>query len=117
MPLGERRELAGLLAALAGLRLPRERVLAVLRRDPMIREILQESTVAQGWWEEGREEGRREGRDLVRLALEGRFGSLQPDEQAALAVADVGTLRGIVAHLGADSREQLRSRLRLSSSR
>lgn len=115
LPVGERRELVGLLAALAGLRLPRERLLEVLRRDPMIREILQESSVAQGWWEEGRERGREEGqRELARLALEGRFGTLEADEQSALAAADTATLHAIVARLTTDSREQARARLGLS---
>ena len=123
LPAGERRELVGLLAALAGLRLPRERLLERLGRDPMIREILQESSVAQGWWEEGertgrdrgRQEGREEGqRELARLALEGRFGTLEADEQAALAVADSTALQAIVVHLTTDSRDQVRTRLGLT---
>jgi len=115
LPLGERRELTGLLAALAGLRLPRAAVLEALRREPMIREILQESSVAEEWREQGREQGRQEGqRELVRLALEDRFGALASDEQAALAAADTATLRALVAHLADDSRDQLRARLGLA---
>ena len=84
----------------------------------MIREVLRDPSVAQGWWEEGRErgreEGRQEGRELVRMAVEGRHGTLEADEQAALAAADAATLRAIVAHLTTDSREQVRARLGLS---
>ena len=119
LPVGERRDLMGLVAALGGLALPREAVLAALRRDPMIRQILEDSSVAQGWWEEGREAGERAGReagqrDLVRHALEDRFGALAADEEAALATAGAATLRTIVLHLAADRREQVRARLGLT---
>ena len=89
----------------------------------MIREILQDSSVAQGWWEEGRDRGRQEGREegreegqreLARLALEGRFGTLGADEQAALAIADSAALQAIVVHLTTDSRDQVRTRLGLT---
>ena len=49
LPAGDCRELLGLLAALARLRLPRERLLERLGRDPMIREVLGDPSVAQGW--------------------------------------------------------------------
>ena len=110
----ERRELLGLAAGLAGLRLPRAAVLQVLRREPMIRDILRDSSVAQGWFDEGRQEGRQEGRrELVRQALEDRFGAVDGDVLAALATADAGALRAVVAHLAADSPAQVRQRLGL----
>ena len=123
LPAGELRDLTGRVAALAGLARPRQAVLAALRRDPMIRQILEESSVAQGWWEEGHERGRQEGREegrqqegreLAHLALEGRFGTREADEQAVRAHADTATLRAVVIHLASDSREQVRSRLGLA---
>ena len=114
VPADERRELLGLAAGLAGLRLPREAVLQALRRDPMIRDILRDSSVAQGWFQEGLQEGRQEGqRELVRLALEDRFGAVDPEVRAALATADVATLRALLAHLAADTPAQVRRRLGL----
>jgi hypothetical protein len=110
LAVAERRELLGL----AGLRLPREAVLHVLRREPMIRDILRDSSVGQGWFDEGRQEGRQEGRrELVRQALEDRFGTVDADVQAALVTADAGTLRAVVANLAVDSPAQVRRRLGL----
>jgi hypothetical protein len=60
--------------------------------------------------EKGQEEGRRQ---MVRAALEGRFGTLSEDLLAALNAADEATLRDVVAHIGTDSLEQARARLGL----
>ncbi|HEV7216679.1 MAG TPA: hypothetical protein VGP33_16355 [Chloroflexota bacterium] len=61
MAVAERSELAGLLAALAGLRLPPDLVTLALSRDPMLGGILEVSGVTQLWREEGREAGRQDG--------------------------------------------------------
>jgi hypothetical protein len=106
----DRREFVGLTAGLAGLRLPREAVLAALRRDTTLRDILRDSSVAQGWFEEGRQEGQRE---LVRQALEDRFGAVEPDVLAALEKADAAALGALVVHLASDTPSQLRQRLGL----
>jgi predicted transposase YdaD len=125
-PLEERRELTGLLITLAGLRLPRERLLAAIRRNPMIDELLRESSVAEEFIEEGfkrgieqgREQGREEGRsagvrDAVLLLLEGRFGALDPALVAAIERADKPTLEQVLLHGATDTSEQLRARLGL----
>jgi predicted transposase YdaD len=84
----------------------------------MIRDILRDSSVAQGWFEEGRQEGRQEGRregqrELVRQALEDRFGTVEPEVLAALTMADAATLRALVVHLATDTPAQVRQRLGL----
>jgi predicted transposase YdaD len=120
LPRAERSELTGLLAALAGLRLPPDIVTQALRRNPMIREILDESSVAALWREEGREAGREEGREegqreTLRLVLESRFGSLDAAVLKKLQEADAPTLRSLVTHLATDRWEQVRERLGLDA--
>lgn len=123
LPEAERGELTGLLAVLAGLRLPRPVVQEVMRRNPMLRNLLNESSVAELLREEagaegrtkGRAEGKEEGqRELVLAILESRFGPLEPEELAALRVAKEPTLRGLAIHSATDSREQARLRLGLA---
>ncbi len=64
---------------------------------------------------EGRTQGRGEGmRQLAQIALEGRFGTVDEDVQAALGTADETTLRLLVAHLSTDTIEYVRARLGLS---
>lgn len=104
----ERSDLIGLLAALAGLRLPRATVLEALRRNPMINDLLNESSVAGAFIEEGE---RRMARRMARSALEGRFGPLSDDLLAAISTADEVALQEIVAHVAAETVEQVRERL------
>jgi predicted transposase YdaD len=128
LPPGEREELTGLLAVLAGMRVPRPVVEQVLRRNPMIREILGESSVAAIWrdegkakWKEvGKAEGKAEGlaegeakgqRTLVQALLESRFGPLDAAEVAALQEAKEPLLRALAPYIVTDSREQVRARL------
>jgi len=123
LPPGERGELTGLLTVLAGLRLPRSVVEQILRRNPMIRDLLSQSSVAEILREEaaaegmakGIAEGKAEGqRSLVQLLLENRFGALAAAELAALTSASEPTLRDVAVHLATDSREQVRARLGLA---
>ena len=110
----DRRDFVGLTVGLAGLRLPREAMRQVLRRDPMLRDILRDSSTVEIWLEEGRQEGRQEGqRELVRQALEDRFGAVEPEALAALATADAATLRALVVHPAGDTPAQVRRRLGL----
>lgn len=108
LPRAERSELTGLLAALAGLRLPRDIVTQALRRDPMLREILDESSIAEVYREEGR-------REAARLILEDRFGTLDAAMLSRLQEADAATLRSLVTHLATDRWEQIRTRLGLEA--
>lgn len=111
LPRGEQSEITGTLVLLAGVNLPLDTIIEAIRRRPMLGEIFEESSVAQWLMEKGQEEGRRQ---MVRAALEGRFGTLSEDLLAALNAADEAALRDVVAHIGTDSLEQARSRLGLS---
>ena len=119
----ERSDLLELLALLAGLRLPARAMLDALRKEPMIEDLLRHSSVAQALIEEGRDEGLRQGRDeglnegmreSVRLAIEGRLGPLDEELRTAIERADQTTLRNVLAHVAADTPEQLRARLGLT---
>lgn len=115
----ERSELIGLLAVLAGIRLPRDAILAVLRRNHMLDDLLKESSVASAWFEEGIEQGLQQGlqqgmRNTIRLVLEGRFGTLDEAVRAALDQADETLLADLSRHAGTDSLEQIRARLGMS---
>lgn len=120
--LEERRELTGLLLTLAGLRLPTGELLAAARRNPMIDELLRESGMAEEFIREGMERGRQEGlergrdetlRQSVRLALEGRFGTLEPELVAAIERADQAPLEQMLLHVATETPAQLRARLGL----
>lgn len=115
----QRSELTGLLALLAGMRLPKQAILNAIERDSMIHDIWKESSFAEAAYEIFHDElvakGKTEGeRELARVALEGRFGTLSEDMLAAIATADQETCRDIVAHLTTDTREEARARLGLS---
>lgn len=83
-----------------------------------LEELAQERGEAKGRAEgeaRGRTEGMRQGmRQLAQVALEGRFGTVDEDVQAALQAADETTLRLLVAHLSTDTIEHVRARLGLS---
>lgn len=124
LPPEERGELTGLLTVLAGLRLPRSVVEQVLRRNPMIRDLLSQSSVAEILREEAAAEGMARGmaegqargmaegqRSLVRMLLESRFGALEAAELAAVTSATEPVLRDVAVHLANDSRERIRARL------
>jgi predicted transposase YdaD len=134
IPREERQELTGLLAVLAGTRLPITTILEALRRSHMLEDLLRESSVAEWLRAEGRAEGEAKGRaegeakgkaegeakgkaegmrQMARVALEGRFAPLTADVLAALQTADEATLRDVVAHVASDSLEQMRARLGL----
>ena len=131
LPASERSELTSMVAVLAGLRLPRPLVEEVLRRNPMLRELLGESSVAEIWREEGEARGLAEGeakglakglaegeakgqRTLVQAILESRFGQLDAAEVAALQTMAEAQLHMLATHIATDSREQVRVRLGLA---
>ncbi len=115
LPHSEREELTGMLAVLAGLRLPRPLVEQIVRRNPMLRELLGESSVAEMWREEGEARGEAKGqRELVQTILESRFGPLNAAEVAALGAATQPVLHALALHNATDSREQVRARLGLT---
>jgi len=135
LPRAEQGELIGILATLAGVRFARDVVAEAIRSNPMIREILHESSFAALLRDEGRVQGKEEGRvqgkeegrvqgkeegrvegerKLAQVALEGRFGPLTTDLVTALQTADEATLLAVVAHVSSDTLEQIRGRLGLS---
>lgn len=109
-PERERSELIGLLANLAGVNIPQDILLAAFRSKPMIDDLLEYSSVAQAFVEEGE---RRMARRMALIALEGRFGPLSDDLRAAIEAADEATLQEIVAHIATESLDQVRARLGL----
>ncbi|HEX6800728.1 MAG TPA: hypothetical protein VF116_23650 [Ktedonobacterales bacterium] len=117
-PERERSDLIGLLANLAGINIPHDILLAAFRSKPMIDDLLEYSSVAQAFFEEGEREGKREGerqmaRRMALLALEGRFGPLSDELRAAIDAADEAALQEIVAHIATESLDQVRARLGL----
>lgn len=77
-----------MLAVMAGMREPRALVEQVLRRYPMIRDLLRESSTVEMWLEEGEATDEVKGqRERVQMILEGRFGPLEPSEVAELPSA------------------------------
>lgn len=76
----------------------------------MIDDLLEYSSVAQAFVEEGE---RRMARRMALIALEGRFGPLSDDLRAAIEAADEATLQEIVAHIATESLDQVRARLGL----
>ena len=118
LPAQERDELIGLLVALAGARLGESQLIETLRRNPMLEELLRDSSVSKFFIAEGEAKGMAEGkaeaaRDLTRLALESRFAPLSDDVTAAIASADVETLRDLVGRIVTVTIEEVRARLGL----
>lgn len=115
--------LIGWLAGIGGLRLSKESLTEVVRRNPMMEDLLRESSFVDVVADllrpeikaEGRAEGMREmAHRMVQRALESKFGALSDDLLAALNTADQETLEDIVSHISADTLEQARARLKLS---
>lgn len=84
----------------------------------MIDDLLEYSSVAQAFVEEGERRGEQRGeqrmaRRMALLALEGRFGPLSDELRAAINAADEATLQEIVAHIATESLDQVRARLSL----
>ncbi len=111
VPRQERTDLIGLLAGLATVYVPYEALLAVLRSNGMIDDLLRETGFAQAFIEEGE---RNMARRMALAVLEGRFGPLGDDLRAAVNAADVTTLQDLAAHVATETLEQVRARLGLS---
>ena len=89
----------------------------------MLRELLQESSVAEILREEAEAKGEARGlaegevkgqRILVQTILESRFGPLDTAEVAALGAASPTVLGTLGVHITTDSRELVRVRLGLA---
>ena len=106
LSLEERGELTGLLVVLSDLRLRRKEVLAVLRRNPMLDEIVRQSSLAEEFFNEGM-------RDSIRLFLEARFGAVDPALVAAIGEADTEQLRALIKLSAAATLPEIRAHLRL----
>lgn len=124
LPQEGRSDLVSLLVGLVGARIPTRVVLDVLRRNPMIDELLNESVVTRAFFEKGLAEGEAKGiaegeREMaVRMAqqaLEGRFSALSDDMIVAIRQASIETLQAVVAHVATESLEELRARLGLAN--
>ena len=87
-----------------------------------IDEMLEASSTARAFWEEGRQEGLKEGqaegrveglRLATRLGLEHRFGALEADLLQAIGAADEPMLTAIITQ-PEESLEQVKARLGLA---
>ncbi|HEV7215126.1 MAG TPA: hypothetical protein VGP33_08355, partial [Chloroflexota bacterium] len=120
LPLAERGELTGLLAVLAGMRLPPGAVANMVRRSPMLRELVRELGVAEIFEPEAAARGESRCvvagmRELVQTRLERRFGVLRADELAALEAADAPLLRQVAVQVLDAGRAEIRRLLGLPS--
>ncbi len=114
----QKSELIGQLVVLAGVQVKAEDIRLIFRRHPIMDELLEASSTAQMFWEEGRQEGLKEGhteglRDAARLALEHRFGALDVELLQALGAANESTLTAIIT-LPEEALEQVKARLGLA---
>jgi predicted transposase/invertase (TIGR01784 family) len=76
---------------LAGLKLERDFINQVLRKD-----IMQQSVIYQEWIEEGRQEGRQEGeRSLVLRLLNRRIGSVEPSAQSKIQTLSLSQIESL----------------------
>lgn len=79
--------------------------------DRLMREIWKESSYKDAVRDYAR---KKTAREMARLALEGRFGTLSDDMLAAIRAADMAALKKVIAHITSDTLEQARARLGLS---
>jgi hypothetical protein len=139
-PLQERSDLTSLLVLLAGLRLPPNLIRDALGRSMMLEDLLKESSATVIFEELGMERAMERAtaqamerameaamplameaamplardaamRESARIALEGRFGTLDEPFLNALRQANEAQLADALAHIGTDSSEQARARL------
>jgi len=131
IPRQERSDLIGLAAGLAGLALPRDAVVAALRRNPVIDELLRESGDIELYREEamreGKEAGLREGKEkgLTEGRAAGRAEgqiagarriaiiTLEADLREAINQAGEEKVEEIAAHSATETLAQLRAPLGL----
>ncbi|HEX8032544.1 MAG TPA: hypothetical protein VF510_01790 [Ktedonobacterales bacterium] len=111
LPRAERSDLIGLLITLAGVRLGKVDLVAALRGNLMLDDLLKESNIGEVMHDLAVERDRRE---ALRLVLEGRFGTLPDDMIAAMNQRDGDALAELLRHAGTDTLEQMRARLGLS---
>jgi hypothetical protein len=107
-----------LLALFAARHLGVDGVLALFRRVFMSTEILDQSPLYHRLIDQAEARGEAEGaakamRHAARTALQGRWGELSADVISALETASLDTLDDVLAHVAADTQEQMRARLGL----
>lgn len=87
---------------------------ALLRRLTMSTELLDQSPIFRRWRAEFTAAGKAEGLlEAAQAALRGRWGELSPEVAGAVEAASAETLLDVVAHVSADTQEQMRARLGL----
>lgn len=79
-------------------------------------DIVEQSPLHQQWRKQNLAEGEQTGvaqatRELTLMALEGRFGALDPELAQAINSAEVGMLRQIVARVATITLDEVRSTL------
>ena len=88
-------------------------VLQILAREMAAEEVAEAEAKAMA---QGTAQGMAQGeRQMARVALEGRFGTLNDDILAAIEAADEATLRALVGNVASDDLQQARARLGLSN--
>lgn len=120
LPRQRQGDLVSLLLDIAGLRLKRADVLEVIRRHPIMNDLINESSFTEvieelrgpKWKEEGRLTGMRE---MAQGVLESRFVTVPADVLAALNTADEATLRALIPAISTESLEEVRTRLGLNT--
>ncbi|SRR5579875_1511327 len=116
LPQDERRELEQSTILLATLRFPWEAIMFNLRRNPMLDEILAESSLLPYLQQQAELQGRAEGeahglRKGVQTALIARFGALDTATEAAIDRASRDACLAVLANLMTETLEQARARL------
>ena len=112
LPAKKRDELTRTLVTLAGMRIPMQALVKVLRRRHMSSDldIWNESSLKDALVILAREEAARRS---LRCVLEGRFGAVGEDVLAAMAQKDEVALDELALHAGTDTLEEFRARLGL----
>lgn len=114
-------ELVSLLAVFGARRFGSDTLLAMIRRLFMSTELLEQSPLYREWVAKAQAEGEAKGevegevrglRESVQTVLESRFQTLDAELLAAIAAADIETLRGALRHVALDSLDDARERLR-----
>jgi len=107
-PTEQAESLAVLVGVFAARKLGSDIVQTMLRRLLMSSNTLELSPLYLKWVEEGREKGLR---NAARLLLQGRFGSVSPEMEQAIANAGHAQLDDFMLHATTETLDELRARL------
>lgn len=111
-PTEQAEPLAVLVGVFAARKLGQNVAEAMLRRLLMSSNTLELSPLYLKWVEEGREKGLEEGlRNSARLILQGRFGAVPPEMEAAIVAASHAQLDDFMLHAATETLDELRTRL------